>query len=95
MFDLFETQFKAIGSLRVDKRLSTPYLTQFVNIMILMEQAYSFDNLGHLIGREVARQKSSMITDQDMLQCSIDAFNIIDSINTRFNYDFVTVSIRS
>lgn len=89
MFDLFDIQFNAIGIVRLDKRLSDSYLTQFIKIKRLQENAYSFDNLSHLVGKELARQKSSMLTEQDELQCSIDAFDIIDSLNVRFNLEYV------
>jgi hypothetical protein len=92
MFDLFEIQFKAVGDVRLNSiPLKKGYLNQFVKIMTLVEKAYSFDNLSHLLGRELAKQKTSLLSNEDSLQCSLDAFEIVESLNKRFNYDFINI----
>lgn len=92
MIELFEIQFKAIGDVRCKHKVDGNYLKQFIKIMTLLEKSYSFDNFTFLVGKELAGQKNNVMSNDKTTECTMDAFNILESLNRRFNYDYVDIN---
>jgi hypothetical protein len=88
MLDLFEIRFSAVGDLRLNKKLSMEYVQQYIKIMKLMERAYSFDNFAFFVGKEMGSIRTSLLSNEDEVQCTLDALDILESIYIRFDFNY-------